>query len=198
MISRLLLIIFTPSVLRMKKVLFSVSIALSTTLFLSFFIIKNNLRINEKQAEKMEYLYNPSLFDVQNLILAKSCMKLDDSIIVLKNKSNYLPIGNLNKKISAISFGGSSNAFHDGIFLFCNAETTQNKSLKDLTDSSLRNLKESDLCIISLHAPGTDESNNTINAEHLTILDKLSTSQIKILILFGDEKILTYIDQKKS
>jgi beta-N-acetylhexosaminidase len=128
---------------------------------------------------------------------AEQAIAIEKSIVILKNKDLILPLGGLNRKIAAISIGGSSQDFHQTMGLFADFESHQVLSSNELADSTINSIKLNDLCIISLHAEGLKGQENTINAEHLKVINRLPANQIKIVILFGNEAIFEKLDPTK-
>jgi CubicO group peptidase (beta-lactamase class C family) len=105
-----------------------------------------------------------------------------------------LPIGKLNRQLSAISLGGPAKDFHETIGLFADATISQYHTFSECSDTSLNRIKASEICIISLHADGTKGAENEIDSKNLAILDKLPASQLKILILFGNDQLLKQLN----
>ncbi len=181
----------------MKKI-----IPASLLFFLALFIF--SFCIN-KVSEKTKPLlrngpknwYSEELSYLNNKSEAEQAIAIEKSIVILKNKDLILPIGRLNRKIAAISIGGSSQDFHQTMGLFADFESHQVLSSNELADSTINSIKLNDLCIISLHAEGLKGQENTINAEHLKVINRLPANQIKIVILFGNEAIFEKLDPTK-
>ena len=181
----------------MKKI-----IPASLLFFLALFIF--SFCIN-KVSEKTKPLlkdgpknwYSEELSYLNNKSEAEQAIAIEKSIVILKNKDLILPLGGLNRKIAAISIGGSSQDFHQTMGLFADFESHQVLSSNELADSTINSIKLNDLCIISLHAEGLKGQENTINAEHLKVINRLPANQIKIVILFGNEAIFEKLDPTK-
>ena len=181
----------------MKKI-----IPASLLFFLALFIF--SFCIN-KVSEKTKPLlrngpknwYSEELSYLNNKSEAEQAIAIEKSIVILKNKDLILPLGGLNRKIAAISIGGSSQDFHQTMGLFADFESHQVLSSNELADSTINSIKLNDLCIISLHADGLKGQENTINAEHLKVINRLPANQIKIVILFGNEAIFDKLDPTK-
>ena len=141
--------------------------------------------------------YSEELSYLNNKSEAEQAIAIEKSIVILKNKDLILPLGRLNRKIAAISIGGSSQDFHQTMGLFADFQSHQVLSSNELADSTINSIKLNDLCIISLHAEGLKGQENTINAEHLKVINRLPANQIKIVILFGNEAIFEKLDPTK-
>jgi CubicO group peptidase (beta-lactamase class C family) len=141
--------------------------------------------------------YSEELSYLNNKSEAEQAIAIEKSIVILKNKDLILPLGRLNRKIAAISIGGSSQDFHQTMGLFADFESHQVLSSNELADSTINRIKLNDICIISLHAEGLKDQENTINAEHLKVINRLPANQIKIVILFGNEAIFEKLDSTK-
>ena len=181
----------------MKKI-----IPASLLFFLALFIF--SFCIN-KVSEKTKPLlkdgpknwYSEELSYLNNKSEAEQAIAIEKSIVILKNKDLILPLGGLNRKIAAISIGGSSQDFHQTMGLFADFESHQVLSSNELADSTINSIKLNDLCIISLHAEGLKGQENALNAEHLKVINRLPANQIKIIILFGNEAIFEKLDPTK-
>ena len=141
--------------------------------------------------------YSEELSYLNNKSEAEQAIAIEKSIVILKNKDLILPLGRLNRKIAAISIGGSSQDFHQTMGLFADFQSHQVLSSNELADSTINRIKLNDICIISLHAEGLKDQENTINAEHLKVINRLPANQIKIVILFGNEAIFEKLDPTK-
>ncbi len=181
----------------MKKI-----IPASLLFFLALFIF--SFCINKVSEKTKPFLkdgpknwYSEELSYLNNKSEAEQAIAIEKSIVILKNKDLILPLGGLNRKIAAISIGGSSQDFHQTMGLFADFESHQVLSSNELADSTINSIKLNDLCIISLHAEGLKGQENTINAEHLKVINRLPANQIKIVILFGNEAIFEKLDPTK-
>ena len=181
----------------MKKI-----IPASLLFFLALFIF--SFCINKVSEKTKPFLkdgpknwYSEELSYLNNKSEAEQAIAIEKSIVILKNKDLILPLGGLNRKIAAISIGGSSQDFHQKMGLFADFESHQVLSSNELADSAINSIKLNDLCIISLHAEGLKGQENTINAEHLKVINRLPANQIKIVILFGNEAIFEKLDPTK-
>ena len=181
----------------MKKI-----IPASLLFFLALFIF--SFCIN-KVSEKTKPLlrngpknwYSEELSYLNNKSEAEQAIAIEKSIVILKNNDLILPLRRLNRKIAAISIGGSSQDFHQTMGLFADFESHQVLSSNELADSTINRIKLNDLCIISLHAEGLKGQENALNAEHLKVINRLPANQVKIVILFGNEAIFEKLDPTK-
>ena len=181
----------------MKKII-PASLLFFIALFIfSFCINKVSDKTKLLRKEGPKNWYSEELSYLNNKSEAEQAIAIEKSIVILKNKDLILPLGGLNRKIAAISIGGSSQDFHQTMGLFADFESHQVLSSNELADSTINSIKLNDLCIISLHAEGLKGQENTINAEHLKVINRLPANQIKIVILFGNEAIFEKLDPTK-
>jgi beta-N-acetylhexosaminidase len=179
----------------MKKIFLSLSFLFGTLLIVSFCINKTkDKKISIKFSDTPKVWYSEELTPLNSLSETDQAAGIEKAIVLLKNNNLCLPIGKLDRKISAISFGGPAKIFHETIGLITDTEISENTSLSECSDTSINRIKASEICIISLHAAGTKGAENNIDIENLGILDKLPSSQIKILILFGNEQAFKNIN----
>ena len=181
----------------MKKI-----IPASLLFFLALFIF--SFCINKVSEKTKPFLkdgpknwYSEELSYLNNKSEAEQATAIEKSIVILKNNDLILPLGRLNRKIAAISIGGSSQDFHQTMGLFADFESHQVLSSNELADSTINSIKLNDICIISLHAEGLKGQENALNAEHLKVINRLPATQIKIVILFGNEAIFDKLDPTK-
>ena len=181
----------------MKKII-SASLLFFLVLFIFSFCINN---VSDKTKlllkEGPKNWYSEELAYLNNKSEAEQSIAIEKSIVILKNKDLILPLGGLNRKIATISIGGSSQDFHRTMGLFADFESHQVLSSNELADSTINSLKLNDICIISLHAEGLKGQENALNAEHLKVINRLPATQVKIVILFGNEAIFEKLDPTK-
>ena len=181
----------------MKKII-PASLLFFLALFIfSFCINKVSDKTKLLRKEGPKNWYSEELSYLNNKSEAEQAIAIEKSIVILKNKDLILPLGRLNKKIATISIGGSSQDFHQTMGLFADFESHQVHSSNELEDSTINSIKLNDICIISLHAEGLKGQENALNAEHLKVINRLPATQIKIVILFGNEAIFEKLDPTK-
>lgn len=173
----------------MKKIFLSLLFIVGTLITLSFCINKTKDNLTLKFSNDPKVWYSEELIPLNKLSESEQASAIEKAIVLLKNRDLCLPIGKLNRQLSAISLGGPAKNFHETIGLFADAKISQYSSFSECGDTSINRIKASEICIISLHATGTKGAENNIDIENLGILDKLPSSQIKILILFGNEQV---------
>ena len=181
----------------MKKII-PASLLFFIALFIFSFCINkvsNKTKLLRKEGPKN--WYSEELSYLNNKSEAEQATAIEKSIVILKNNDLILPLGRLNRKIAAISIGGSSQDFHQTMGLFADFESHQVLSSNELADSTINSIKLNDICIISLHAEGLKGQENALNAEHLKVINRLPATQIKIVILFGNEAIFEKLDPTK-
>jgi len=178
----------------MKKILLSLSFIFGTLIILSFCINKTKDKVKVKFTNVPKVWYSEELIPLNKLSESGQASAIEKAIVLLKNKDLCLPIGKLNRQLSAISLGGPAKNFHETIGLFADAAISEYYSFSECSDTSLNRIKASEICIISLHADGTKGTENEIDSKNLAILDKLPASQLKILILFGNDQLLKQLN----
>ena len=181
----------------MKKLFLAITISIAATILISFCVNKSTTRPIKKQNDQPKIWYSEEFKHLNSLSASAQAAAIEKGIVLLKNNATCLPLGNLKNTISAISFGGTAENFHETIGLFTDIKTSKNNTLSAFADSSLERIKGTEICIISLHADGIKGSENDIKNGPLAILDKLPVSQIKILVLFGNEGVFSELDPKK-
>ena len=181
----------------MKKII-PASLLFFIALFIfSFCINKVSDKTKLLRKEGPKNWYSEELSYLNNKSEAEQAIAIEKSIVILKNNDLILPLRRLNRKIAAISIGGSSQDFHQTMGLFADFESHQVLSSNELADSTINRIKLNDLCIISLHAEGLKGQENALNAEHLKVINRLPANQVKIVILFGNEAIFEKLDPTK-
>ena len=178
----------------MKKIFLSLSFIFGTLIILSFCINKTKDKVKVKFTNVPKVWYSEELIPLNKLSESDQASAIEKAIVLLKNKDLCLPIGKLNRQLSAISLGGPAKNFHETIGLFADAAISEYYSLSECSDTSLNRIKASEICIISLHADGTKGTENEIDNKNLAVLDKLPASQLKILILFGNDQLLKQLN----
>jgi CubicO group peptidase (beta-lactamase class C family) len=178
----------------MKKILLSLLFIVGTLIIVSFCINKTKDKLTIKFSNAPKVWYSEELIPLNKLSESDQASAIEKAIVLLKNKDLCLPIGKLNRQLSAISLGGPAKDFHETIGLFADATISQYHTFSECSDTSLNRIKASEICIVSLHADGTKGAENEIDSKNLAILDKLPASQLKILILFGNDQLLKQLN----
>ena len=173
----------------LKKIVVSSFLPLIALFIFSFCINRGIVKSLVKPHHGPDIWHSEELAYLNNKSEAEQAIAIEKSIVILKNKDLILPLGRLNRKIATISVGGPSQDFHQTIGLFADFESHQVPSSNELADSTINRIKLNDICIISLHAEGLKGQENALNAEHLKVINRLPSKQVKILILFGNEAI---------
>jgi len=178
----------------MKKILLALLFIVGTLIIVSFCITKTKDKLSIKFSNVPKVWFSEELIPLNKLSESDQASAIEKAIVLLKNKDLCLPIGKLNRQLSAISLGGPAKDFHETIGLFADATISQYHTFSECSDTSLNRIKASEICIISLHADGTKGAENEIDSKNLAILDKLPASQLKILILFGNDQLLKQLN----
>lgn len=115
-------------------------------------------------------------------------------IQLVKNNSNTLPLGRLDRKIACVALGGNSSIFTETLNLYADrmAFFAADSLQIPAAVSKFYGLTDPEICIFSLHA-AAPHSNHIEKwaAEKIELLD--STDQ-NILVVFGEHKILKDVD----
>ena len=141
------------------------------------FLILFSFCMNQRK-EKMEFVKTPKKWYSENLIHLNKLNDYDQalayekSIVVLKNETSILPIGNLKTNISLLSIGGESKFFKEGTELFSNINSIQIPSASLIDEVQLESLKSTDFFIISLHATDKNKIKDSITFDFLEKVPK--------------------------
>ena len=112
-------------------------------------------------------------------------LKLDESIVCLKNESAVLPMNNVNTSTVVLTFGGNSDAFTEGLKLFFQPRCFSFYAKKEFDSGKL---PKADRYIVSIHHEGLN--NPEISDWIGSILREIPQAKERILVVFGDAKSL--------
>jgi CubicO group peptidase (beta-lactamase class C family) len=174
-----------------KKYAFTsvVSVAASLTILFSFCVDQKKVKLEFVKAPKK--WFSEKLIHLNKLKDFDQALVYEESIVILKNETSLLPLGNLKPHISVLSIGGESEYFREGIELFANIPCIQVPASSLINDAQLDSFKSSDIFIISMHATDKDKIKDSISSN---ILQKVPKSCKKILILFGSDDYVNSIN----
>ena len=123
----------------------------------------------------------------------KQALAYEKTTVILTNKNNLLPLGNLDVKMGHISIGGNPSAFKNGMsrYVTCDELLRTNIQATELKDWAQK--ATHDVVFISLHA----NKKTQIDSLDTRVFDEIPAESKVILCVFGDEKILSTIPTKK-
>lgn len=134
--------------------------------------------------------YGQDLSELNKLPDYQQEMQFEKNIVVLKNKGNLLPFGNLDKKIIHFAIGGNSESFENTANLFADFDTSiriqNNFSVKD----NLIEIESADYVILSIHADAKAGKETKINPEYAKMIEDFPHSKPLIICVFGDGDFL--------
>lgn len=116
----------------------------------------------------------------------KQASSYEKSIVLLENKNNLLPLGNLDIKTAHVSIGGNPTAFHKGLDRFVTSDELLNTELAPETMREWATKSNHDVVFLSLHA-GKKTHIDSINS---LIFNEIPAKAKVVLCVFGDAKIL--------
>ncbi|MCX8485610.1 MAG: hypothetical protein ORN53_00240, partial [Crocinitomicaceae bacterium] len=119
-------------------------------------------------------------------------MAYEKSIVVISNKSNLLPLGNLDFKSAHISIGGNPTVFHNGLDRYVSSDQLLRPSLHAHELKEFMKQAEHDVVFLSIHA--TKET--TIDSLDETIFTAIPHHSKVILCVFGDPSIIAQLPTK--
>ena len=96
----------------------------------------------------------------------KQASSYEKSIVLLENKNNLLPLGNLDIKTAHVSIGGNPTAFHKGLDRFVTSDELLNTELAPETMREWATKSNHDVVFLSLHASKKTHI-DSINTLHL-------------------------------
>jgi CubicO group peptidase (beta-lactamase class C family) len=135
--------------------------------------------------------YSKDLNELNKLPDYQQEMQFEKNIVVLKNKGNLLPFGNLDKKIIHFAIGGNSESFENTAKLFADFDTSiriqNNFSVKD----NLIEIESADYVILSIHADAEAGKETKINPEYAKMIEDFPHSKPLIICVFGDGDFLS-------
>jgi CubicO group peptidase (beta-lactamase class C family) len=135
-----------------------------------------------------------SFSELNALPLSQQIEGFRKQIQLVKNNSNTLPLGRLDRKIACVALGGNSSVFTETLSLYADqmaildADTLPIPAAVD----KFYGLTEPDICIFSLHAQKPTHNHIPDWASKKTEL--LNPNDQNILVLFGDHKALKLVD----
>jgi CubicO group peptidase (beta-lactamase class C family) len=137
--------------------------------------------------------YSNEFSSLNGLKSYEQAIAFEKSLVVLKNESKLLPLGNLKCNISLLSIGGSPLEFKNGLELFANVHAIQVPSFDLISNEEYNSLEKSDFLIVSVHANQKNQFSDSLNK---TVLNHLPEKAKKILVVFGESQFLNHFNSK--
>ena len=119
-------------------------------------------------------------------------MAYEKSIVVISNKDNLLPLGNLDFKSAHISIGGNPTVFHNGLDRYVSNDQLLRPSLHAHELKEFMKQAEHDVVFVSIHAT----KKTTIDSLDASIFSVIPHHSKVILCVFGDPSIIAQLPTK--
>jgi beta-N-acetylhexosaminidase len=136
--------------------------------------------------------YSSELDSLNGKAMHEQALGFEKSIVVLANKNNLLPLGNLDFQSAHISIGGNPTVFHNGLDRYVSNDQLLRPSLHEHELKEFMKQAEHDIVFVSIHA--TKET--TIDSLDATIFTAIPHHSKVILCVFGDPSIITQLPTK--
>ncbi len=133
------------------------------------------------------------LDSLNRLPIFKQAQSYEQAILLLENKNNLLPLGNLDLKSSHISIGGNPTVFHNGIQRYLSPDQFLRPFIHAHELKEWIKTAGHDVVIVSIHA----NKNNQLDSINSEFLNEIPHHSKVILCVFGDRSILEKIPTKR-
>ncbi len=136
--------------------------------------------------------YSPEFDSLNGKKMFEQSLDYEKSIVILENKNQLLPLGNVAFKSAHISIGGNPTVFHNGLERY----VTSDQLLRPVLHA--HELKEwfkqtsHDVVFLSIHAT----QNTKIDSIDISIFNEIPKHAKVILCVFGDKSILAQLPTK--
>jgi len=136
--------------------------------------------------------YSSELDSLNGKVSHEQALAYEKSIVVIANKNNLLPLGNLDFKSAHISIGGNPTVFHNGLDRYVSNDQLLRPSLHSNELKEFIKQVQHDVIFLSIHA--TKETK--IDSLDATIFNALPHHSKVILCVFGDQSIIAQLPTK--
>ena len=136
--------------------------------------------------------YSSELDSLNGKARHEQSLAYEKSIVVIANKNNLLPLGNLDFKSAHISIGGNPTVFHNGLDRYVSNDQLLRPNLHAHELKEFMKQAEHDVVFVSIHA--TKET--TIDSLDATIFAAIPHHSKVILCVFGDPSIIAQLPTK--
>ena len=136
--------------------------------------------------------YSSELDSLNGKARHEQSLAYEKSIVVIANKNNLLPLGNLDFKSAHISIGGNPTVFHNGLDRYVSNDQLLRPSLQAHELKEFMKQAEHDVVFVSIHAT----KKTTIDSLDATIFTAFPHHSKVILCVFGDPSIIAQLPTK--
>ena len=126
---------------------------------------------------------------LENDTILIDSVQQDNNLYVIKNDSDLIPFGRLNRKINTLSIGADKNVLWEDLKLFTDVDSITPKSLSSPKKEG-QTLDFNDVLIVSFHPKPTDSIQKYLN--DLKILNR-SHKEFVVAVVYGPASYLEYI-----
>jgi len=130
-----------------------------------------------------------SSVQLENDTILIDSVQQDNNLYVIKNDSDLIPFGRLNRKINTLSIGADKNVLWEDLKLFTDVDSITPKSLSYLKKEG-QALDFNDVLIVSFHPKPTDSIQKYL--DDLKILNR-SHKEFVVVVVYGPASYLEYI-----
>ncbi len=136
--------------------------------------------------------YSSDLDSLNGKASHEQSLAYEKSIVVIANKNNLLPLGNLDFKSAHISIGGNPTVFHNGLDRYVSNDQLLRPSLQAQELKEFMKQAEHDVLFVSIHAT----KKTTIDSLDASIFSVIPHHSKVILCVFGDPSIIAQLPTK--
>jgi beta-N-acetylhexosaminidase len=136
--------------------------------------------------------YSSDLDSLNGKARHEQSLAYEKSIVVIANKNNLLPLGNLDFKSAHISIGGNPTVFHNGLDRYVSNDQLLRPNLHAHELKEFMKQAEHDVVFVSIHAT----KQTKIDSLDATIFNEIPHHSKVILCVFGDPSIITQLPTK--
>jgi len=136
--------------------------------------------------------YSSELDSLNGKAMHEQALGFEKSIVVLANKNNLLPLGNLDFQSAHISIGGNPTVFHNGLDRYVSNHQLLRPSLHEHELKEFIKQADHEVLFLSIHATNKTK----IDSVDAAIFNALPHHSKVILCVFGDQSIIAQLPTK--
>jgi hypothetical protein len=136
--------------------------------------------------------YSSELDSLNGKAMHEQALGFEKSIVVLANKNNLLPLGNLDFQSAHISIGGNPTVFHNGLDRYVSNHQLLRPSLHEHELKEFLKQADHEVLFLSIHATNKTK----IDSVDAAIFNALPHHSKVILCVFGDQSIIAQLPTK--
>ena len=136
--------------------------------------------------------YSSELDSLNGKKMFEQSLDYEKSIVILENKNQLLPLGNLAFKSAHISIGGNPTVFHNGLERYITSDQLLRPSLHVHELKEFMKQAQHDVVFLSIHAT----KGTKIDSLDATIFNAIPHHSKVILCVFGDQSIIAQLPTK--